>query len=476
MSQARSKVKELFHRLTGSTAIGYRLDDLVNQLWTISNELSEIKSVLRTTRMLTEANSTNMNSNTYAVFYGTGSFMQANLERAISEGLVPLCFIDNDKTSQKKIINSSTGMSFEIISLHEALKRFPTADIYIMLEQNMLLNITKLLIEHGVNKERIKYLQKVEYRLGCSQLGSLIIYSDNYKEYTTCCSPRYRTYWKSSGDFVQDSIEYTENVTKLIADINEKKPNKCSECSMLHEALWSSVIKCKMLMLPSIHRRDYCNFKCIYCGSWKDNVIKQHMDISAWDVFKAFVSNELVKDVRYNSYEITASPHCDEMLELWKQKRIVGEILTNASIFKNGIAELLRENLITLNCSLDAGTPETFAKIKGVDCFWDVVDNLRKYSASSRDRMRLKYIILPGINDNDADMDGFISIALEIVNENFVFYAHNFNTQITEQEVEATVKFINKCKNAGINPKPNEVTYSVSELDMLKKRLSKSTK
>jgi hypothetical protein len=62
--------------------------------------------------------------------------------------------------------------------------------------------------------------------------------------------------------------------------------------------------------------------------------------------------------------------------------------------------------------SLDAGTRETFAKIKGLDLFDKVCDNLVRYS--SKGPVRLKYIILPGLNDNEADIDGFVALCVRL--------------------------------------------------------------
>lgn len=63
-----------------------------------------------------------------------------------------------------------------------------------------------------------------------------------------------------------------------------------------------------------------------------------------------------------------------------------------------------------INVSLDCGTRETFRKIKGVDAFERVVQNLISYSVSASKAIDLKYIFLPGINDNMSDVDGFIDI------------------------------------------------------------------
>jgi molybdenum cofactor biosynthesis enzyme MoaA len=83
-------------------------------------------------------------------------------------------------------------------------------------------------------------------------------------------------------------------------------------------------------------------------------------------------------------------------------------IYTNASVYNGKIGEMLAKGHSRIYPSIDAGTPETFARIKGVNLFDKVCENLYRYSLDGL--VHLKYIILPGINDDDADIDGFIAL------------------------------------------------------------------
>jgi molybdenum cofactor biosynthesis enzyme MoaA len=62
--------------------------------------------------------------------------------------------------------------------------------------------------------------------------------------------------------------------------------------------------------------------------------------------------------------------------------------------------------------SLDAGTRESYTKIKGKDVFDTVVENIRRYAANSGN-IQLKYIVMPE-NCNDDDLNGFLAICGEI--------------------------------------------------------------
>ena len=88
------------------------------------------------------------------------------------------------------------------------------------------------------------------------------------------------------------------------------------------------------------------------------------------------------------------------------------EILTNASIYSKVIERLISGNRGEILVSLDSGTAETFKTIKGLDLFERVINNIRKYR--DHGNVLLKYIVIPGVNDNMDDIDGFIRICRNI--------------------------------------------------------------
>ena len=82
-----------------------------------------------------------------------------------------------------------------------------------------------------------------------------------------------------------------------------------------------------------------------------------------------------------------------------------------ANHFDEDIAQELHENPASfLNVSLDSGTAKTWYKVKGVNNFDHVIENLKKYSQSAHhpEQVSLKYIILPGINDSEEDFRAFV--------------------------------------------------------------------
>ena len=109
---------------------------------------------------------------------------------------------------------------------------------------------------------------------------------------------------------------------------------------------------------------------------------------------------------------------------LSERDRIRLVFITNATIYNETFIKLIKQNKVSLiNVSLDSGTKETYKKIKKANLFDKAVDNLIKYSNEGCN-IFLKYLILPGVNDNNADIDGFFEIVLKtkanvIISANF---------------------------------------------------------
>ena len=86
---------------------------------------------------------------------------------------------------------------------------------------------------------------------------------------------------------------------------------------------------------------------------------------------------------------------------------------TNCMKYDEDIAQNLHDNPNSaINLSIDSGTPETWKKVKGIDNFDKVTENLaRYYTQSARSgQITLKYIVLPGVNDIYEDYQSLMEI------------------------------------------------------------------
>lgn len=196
------------------------------------------------------------------------------------------------------------------------------------------------------------------------------------------------------------------------SDNERNYTNGCAKCANFLEGDYGSsdglIHYINLSMYPAP-----CQCKCIYCNIHRsENGVfdKQlHADYyeKLFDTLDYAQKNGLIaKNATWqvSSGEIAIHPYKDRILDLVKDQAAV--FYTNCFIFDKKVAANLTANpRSAINLSIDSGTPKTWFKIKGIDNFDVITANLLKYSnSSSRPRqIGLKYIILPGINDNIED-------------------------------------------------------------------------
>ncbi len=229
----------------------------------------------------------------------------------------------------------------------------------------------------------------------------------------------------------QETIENYLDYRKEMMD-NMNPPENCIGCPDL--VIGGSPQSCKkeidyinLSFYPS-----FCQSKCIYC------YYAEHKEMNNYEAasktFYAQYISEIIpylkkKDdildknvwIQISPGEVTVHPHKELIYDTVKNYNNL--FFTNGFIFDPKIAEILSKTQSLVQCDIDAGTKETFQKIKGVDQFDQVVGNLEKYIAYSH-RIRLKYMILPNINDSDKDFKGIIKM-MNHLNRHTLWIAKN---------------------------------------------------
>ena len=89
------------------------------------------------------------------------------------------------------------------------------------------------------------------------------------------------------------------------------------------------------------------------------------------------------------------------------------EIATNGIKYLPVIEQICTKTFVDINISIDAGTRETYKKIKTVDKFNELIENLKKYAKLPL-LLRLKYILVRGINDTKEEIENYINLMKEI--------------------------------------------------------------
>lgn len=193
----------------------------------------------------------------------------------------------------------------------------------------------------------------------------------------------------------------------------------CAKCANFQEGNYG----CSDGLIHYVNLSMYpapCQCKCIYCNVHSSEMGKFNKQKHSTYYEKVFDMLEYANDSGYiasdaiwqvSSGEIAIHPYRDRILNLVKNKSAI--FYTNCFIFDEKVAQNLSSNPSSkINLSIDSGTPKTWYKVKGVDNFSHVMDNLVKYfnSSSGQNQITMKYIVLPGINDYIEDYFSVIEI------------------------------------------------------------------
>lgn len=146
-----------------------------------------------------------------------------------------------------------------------------------------------------------------------------------------------------------------------------------------------------------IHIAMPCNQACIMCVP----DFNHPRDILPFEGFVALFDQikQAASHITLIGGETFMYPWIREALQLIAQHPIEVTVHTNSFMLNDRVAEpLLSLHELNLKCSIDAGTRETYRKIRGRDHFDRVVANMRRFSEMASDkpniRMMTNYVVM----------------------------------------------------------------------------------
>ncbi|MCL2187614.1 MAG: radical SAM protein [Defluviitaleaceae bacterium] len=205
-----------------------------------------------------------------------------------------------------------------------------------------------------------------------------------------------------------------------------------------------------------------CQAKCFYCSQNLENRRKydKEKDAPGYDLIfkhieyfrdKGLFAENIHWDI--SAGEITIHPLKEKLYELVGNASAAW--LTNCYVYSeqigNNLANSKRSYILF---SMDSGTPKTWQKIKGSDNFEAVKETVRKYKAVASNpsqQIILKYIILPGINDDIKNISKFITFVGESGFKRIVVARDRWSKN-PKENVEGASTILAFCAISGIVP------------------------
>ena len=140
-----------------------------------------------------------------------------------------------------------------------------------------------------------------------------------------------------------------------------------------------------------VHLNMPCNQKCIMCVP--DG--KHARDLLSFEGFVSFFEQvqPYAEHITLIGGEPLMYPWINEVLDLLSRHPIAVTINTNATMLNEKISDkLLSLHELNLKCSIDAAQASTYYRIRGVDDFHRVTENMKRFSERTRDLLQIRMI------------------------------------------------------------------------------------
>src|SRR5215475_5607444 len=210
-------------------------------------------------------------------------------------------------------------------------------------------------------------------------------------------------------------------IFRIRAEIREKNRSgephhECRGCAHLKKKQW--VPPTHRINLVGIGHYSFCNIKCNYCFLQTQDPASFESGFRPYPLLETIRQllddNTLAPDsiIDWGGGEPTISKEFDDILALTLERGAFHYVHSNGVRLPKLIGETPHTDRIHVICSVDAGLPETYLRMKERDYLERVWSNLAAYLEAGC-RVTLKYIVRDD-NCSDADTDAFLARALKI--------------------------------------------------------------
>ncbi len=194
---------------------------------------------------------------------------------------------------------------------------------------------------------------------------------------------------------------------------NNSCPQECEGCFKIENKDWDEG---EYINYITITHFSSCNADCIYCSNCLEPEERTKSEYKILPLLKYLREQGILGkglELHIGGGEFSIYDECESIIkEFGMDNSTQIYIPTNAIKYSEIIDKSIKEGYTYIIVSLDCGSRKTYKKIKRIDAFDKVIENIHKYNKGANpNRVSLKYIIIPGINDNINEFKKFLKIA-----------------------------------------------------------------
>lgn len=183
-----------------------------------------------------------------------------------------------------------------------------------------------------------------------------------------------------------------------------------------------------------------CNAKCVYCSDLYSAGTKNY---DTYPIIKDLIEKgyyESGGEATLQGGEPTIMYNFDKLVDLFITHGTIIRVHTSGIRYSEVVANALEQDKGSVVISIDSGSSETYKKIKQVDAFESVCKTIEMYSkaAKNKESVILKYVLVPGYNDNIKEIDKFFALVHKL--------------QISTVAFDIEVQYAKTYDNADVSP------------------------
>lgn len=377
----------------------------------------------------------------------------------------PSGFCDNDRRKQGGHPNSLPELN--IVSFDEALSD-PAAKFLVISPFHSAQIIGNLTLERGVAPERILNYHPIERRKTCVRFAQNWMIIDT--AYYCCCMEDMPRFPHDPSD-PEKGVDTLEQVRSGLIDGTVPLPEKCLDCFHNRDSFLYASRKLNSFNFSFL---GWCNYKCEYCSAHQPDRKRYNERFYLEEYLTALEKRDMVNDI-FSVLFATGEPTLNEkrfaLYRHCEEKEYYLDVFSNCSVLDQTLYEMARRSPVIIRSSFDAGTPETYAKIKGVNRWGQMLENVRRYVQAPYLALNPKYLFLPGVNDNETDIGNFVELCGQL-RVDFVTPVFSFLDDTYERSDQARrmFKYLVDClSERGIYTANVDTLYSGSYHELYEK-------
>lgn len=267
-----------------------------------------------------------------------------------------------------------------------------------------------------------------------------------------------------------------ETKEKRIQQQKEKTIYDCENCYHLGEYEFKGIKKISEFHFS--HCR-ICNAKCVYCSKEYSKNIQNY---STYPIIKDLIEKGFYKsggEATFQGGEPILMQNFEELIDLFNKNGTKIRVHSSAIKYSQAVANAIHNNNASIVISLDSASRNVYRKIKQVDEFRSVCENIKKYAHCAGENSKniiIKYVIVPGYNDSILEINRFFALMKKLNIKNIavdieIQYARRYNNKNVSPHIFILYDyFVAKAKKCNMNL----LTYSFISY-VLKNRNFKET-